>query len=111
MMCERPRHQTGENTFQNEIKAKSLNLIWRSHQICIPSNLSVGEVFLCISTSSFAIQEASIGVYVPLSHDPALVDASFEVMDWTTHKPIEIEIQAKALPFLSVVDRTDSGIS
>ena len=32
-------------------------------------------------------------------------------MDWTTHKPIEIEMQAKALPFLSAVDRTDGGIS
>ena len=76
---------------------------------CIPSNLLVGKVSPCVSTASFAIPEASIGVYVPLNHDPALVDVSFGVTDWTTHKPIET--QAQALPFWSVVDRTDGGIS
>ena len=80
----------GGKTISNKIKR---NLFEIENQFSIPSNLSVGEVFPCISNASFAIQEASIGVYVPLSHDPALVDASFEVMDWTTHKPIETEIQ------------------
>ena len=76
---------------------------------CIPSNLSVGKVSPCISTASFAIQEAKIIVCVPLSHDPASVDASFEVTDGRTHWPIEIK--AQALPFWSVADRTDGGIS
>jgi hypothetical protein len=53
------------------------------------SNLLVGKVFPCISTASFAIEEAKIIVYVPLSHDPALVDASSGVTDWTMRKPIE----------------------
>ena len=78
-------------------------------QIGIPSNLLVGKVFPGISTASFATREASIGVYVPLSHDPTSVDASFGVMDGTTHWPTEI--QAQAWPFWSVVDRTDGGIS